>query len=341
MVSIADVAEKAGVSQTTVSHALSGKRKVSDAVKQRVEQAMISLDYVPSRSAQNLALGMTRILAVLVPDIGNGYFAQLAKGAEAAAVARGYNILVCGTGYDNAREVQYLEMIHSRAVDGVIYTAGQPPTKEELSRVLGGMPAVLVDEEIEGSELASIVSDNELGGRLAAEHLLALGHRSALVLGVDGVVGSRRQSGFTAAWTAGGGQPLEFAMGTVTAESGRACIAPYVEGIRHGGISAVFAGSDLMALGAIELLSEQGLSVPGDVSFVGFDDSPDARFASPRLTTIRQDVLGLGAGAVSMLIDQLEGVSQDALHVVLPVELIERASSKQPGTTQDKGTKRA
>ena len=119
MVSIADVAEKAGVSPTTVSHALSGKRKVSDAVKQRVEQAMALLDYVPSRSAQNLALGMTRILAVLVPDIGNGYFAQLAKGAEAAAVARGYNILICGTGYDNAREVQYLEMIHSRTVDGV------------------------------------------------------------------------------------------------------------------------------------------------------------------------------------------------------------------------------
>lgn len=341
MVSIADVAARAGVSQTTVSHALSGKRKVSDAVKQRVEQAMVSLDYVPSRSAQNLALGMTRILAVLVPDIGNGYFARLAKGAEAAAVARGYNILICGTGYDNAREVQYLEMIHSRTVDGIVYTAGEPPTEEELSRVLGETPTVLVDEEIRGSELASIVSDNEQGGRLAAEHLIGLGHRSALVLGVDGVVGTRRMTGFSTAWAAGGGRPLEFTMGSVTAESGRSCIAPYVERIRSGEFSAVFAGSDLMALGAIELLLEQGLSIPGDVSFVGFDDSPDARYSSPRLTTVRQDMLGLGSGAVSMLIDQLEGITAEDHHVVLPVELIERESSAPFVPELDKGTQQA
>jgi len=338
MVSIADVAEKAGVSQTTVSHALSGKRKVSDAVKQRVEEAMASLDYVPSRSAQNLALGMTRILAVLVPDIGNGFFAQLAKGAEAAAIARGYNILICGTGYDNAREVQYLEMIHSRAVDGVIYTAGEPPSEAELSRVLGGMPTVLVDEEIEGAEHTSVVSDNENGGRLAAEHLLALGHRSVLVLGVTGVIGTRRVTGFSAAWREGGGEPLEYIWGSVTAERGRECIAPYVERIRDGEFTAVFAGSDQMALGAIELLREHGISVPRDVSFVGFDDSTDARYSSPALTTVRQDVLGLGGRAVTMLLDELEGISVGGEHVVLPVELIERESTAQYLPARNEGT---
>ena len=128
---------------------------------------------------------------------------------------------------------------------------------------------------------------------------------------------------------------------SVTAESGRACIAPYLERIRNGEISAVFAGSDLMALGAIELLREQGLSVPGDVSFVGFDDSPDARYSSPRLTTVRQDVLGLGAGAVSMLIDKLEGIPTEELHVVLPVELVERESAGQFVQTVNKGTEQA
>ena len=338
MVSIADVAEKAGVSQTTVSHALSGKRKVSDAVKRRVEEAMAALDYVPSRSAQNLALGMTRILAMLVPDIGVGFFAQLAKGAEAAAIARGYNILIGGTGYDNAREVQYLQMIHSRTVDGVIYTAGEPPSEAELSRVLGGMPTVLVDEEIEGAEHTSVVSDNEDGGRLAAEHLLALGHRSALVLGVSGVIGSRRARGFNAAWMLGGGEALEFSYGSVTAESGRECIAEYVERIRNGEFSAVFAGSDLMALGAIERLRENGLSVPRDVSFVGFDDSPDARYSSPALTTVRQDVLGLGCRAVTMLIDELEGISVAGEHVVLPVKLIKRESAVQYVPVRNEGT---
>lgn len=327
MVSIADVAAKAGVSPTTVSHAISGKRKVSEDVKHRVVQAMAALDYVPSRSAQSLALGATRILAVLVPDIGNGFFAKLVKGAEAAAIERGYNILVCGTGYDHAREVQYLEMIRSRAVDGVIYTAGEPPTEVELSEVLGSMPTVLVDEEIAGAEHASVVSDNEHGGRLAAEHLLRLGHRSALVLGVSGVIGSRRAAGFADAWRAGGGQAIEFTFGSVTAESGRTSAAAYVERIAGGEITAVFASSDLMALGAMELLREHGLSVPSDVSFVGFDDSPDARYCSPALTTVRQDVLGLGTHAVSMLIDELEGSSSGHAHVVLPVQLIERDSA--------------
>ncbi|RZU66592.1 LacI family transcriptional regulator [Microterricola gilva] len=337
MVSIADVAEKAGVSQTTVSHALSGKRKVSDAVKRRVEDAMVALDYVPSRSAQNLALGMTRILAVLVPDIGNGFFAQLAKGAEAAAIARGYNILICGTGYDNAREVQYLQMIHSRAVDGVVYTAGEPPSEAELSRVLGGMPTVLVDEEIDGAELASVVSDNENGGRLAAEHLLALGHRSVLVMGVTGVIGRRRVQGFSDAWAEGGGEPLEIVWGTVTAESGRERIAPFVERIRNGELTSVFAGSDQMALGAMELLREHGLSVPRDVSVLGFDDSPDARFSSPSLSTVRQDILGLGGHAVTMLIDELEGLSEGTAHVVLPVELVARESTAPLAPARNEG----
>ena len=212
MVSIDAVAELAGVSPTTVSHALSGKRKVSSEVKARVFAAMTELDYVPSRPAQNLALGVTRTLALMVPDIGNGYFAELAKGVERAAADRGYNVILCTTGFDYAREVQYLEMINSRAVDGVVYAAGvyaadTPPTDKELQGLLSGMPMVFVDEEIEGTQFTAVVSDNEAGGRLVAEHLLELGHQTALVISVDGepVSSVLRTRGFLDAWMAAGG----------------------------------------------------------------------------------------------------------------------------------------
>lgn len=330
MVSISDVAAEAGVSPTSVSHTLSGKRKVSPAVKARVEAAMKSLGYVPSRSAQNLALGSTRILALVVPDIGNSYFAELAKGVEAAAVDRGYNVILCTTGFDHAREVQYLQMIRSRAVDGIVYAAGAPPTDSELVELLGDMPLVFVDEEIEGTVFTSVVSDNEAGGTKAAEHLLELGHRSALVIDVSGdpATSVRRVRGFRETWLKGGGSEPRTAHAGYTEEEGRAAVAPHVEAIRAGDITAVFALNDLMALGVINQLRAEGISVPEQVSVVGFDDIAAGKYSNPALTTIRQPVLELGTSATARLIDALESGSElTGQQQIFPVDLIVREST--------------
>ncbi|MGV8852435.1 MAG: LacI family DNA-binding transcriptional regulator [Rhodoglobus sp.] len=332
VVSIADVAQRAGVSPTTVSHALSGKRKVSEGVRTRVLTAMEELQYVPSRLAQNLALGTTRILALVVPDIGNGYFAELAKGVESTAFDRGYNVMLCTTGFDHAREIRYLEMIDSRAVDGIIYAAGAPPTDDELRQLLGSLPLVFVDEEIAGTQFTAVVSDNEEGGRIAAEHLLALGHRSALMISVDGdpVSSTRRSRGFLAAWTAAGGRCEESHDGDFTEHSGELVADHYASALASGEITAVFAHNDLMAVGAINSLRNHGVDVPGAVSVVGFDDIPAVRYSFPALTTIRQDVLALGATATTAIIDSLESTTPlDGRQMRLPVELVPRASTSE------------
>lgn len=333
MVSIADVASRAGVSPTTVSHALSGKRKVSESVRDRVERAMQELGYVPSRTAQSLASGRTRIIGLIVPDISNEFFAELTRGVEMAAVDRGYNVILCTTGFDHAREVHYLTMIRSRAVDGLVYAAGSPPTNSELGDILGNLPLVLVDEEVPGSDAPSFVSDNVTGGRMLAEHLLSLGHRRAVVLAAEGdlVSSDQRVRGFREAWTAAGETAPPVYTGSFTAEGGRSAIAPHIAALLADDVTAVFAANDLMALGAIEELEQHGVAIPGDVSVVGFDDITAGRFARPRLTTVRQNVAELGARAIEALVSQLDddayAPSAPAERTVLPVTLTVRESS--------------
>jgi len=330
VVSISEVAEHAGVSRTTVSHTLSGKRPVSSSVRERVLASMHSLGYVPSRSAQNLALGSTRIIALVVPDIGNGYFAELAKGVEATAVERGYNVILCTTGFDHAREVQYLSMIQSRAVDGLVYAAGAPPTDRELAALLGDMPLIFVDEEIAGTSFGSVVSDNYAGGRDVAEHFIALGHRSSVVLSVEGdpVTSERRVAGFVDAWRAAGLPAPLTGVGDYTEERGRAAVRPHLAALAGGTATAVFATNDLMAFGVLNELRGAGIRVPDDVSVVGFDDSPAAHYGYPGLTTVRQDVLGLGRTATDRLLDALERREQpSAEQVTLPVALVERQTT--------------
>lgn len=333
MASIADVASRAGVSPTTVSHALSGKRRVSADVRDRVERAMRELGYVPSRTAQSLASGRTRIIGLIVPDISNEFFAELTRGVEMAAVDLGYNVILCTTGFDHTREVHYLTMIRSRAVDGLVYAAGSPPTTSELGEILGNLPLVLVDEDVPGSDAPSFVSDNMTGGRLLAEHLLELGHQRAIVLAAEGdlVSSDHRVRGFREAWIAAGQEAPPVYTGSFTADGGASAIAPQIDAIVDEGVTAIFAANDLMALGAIEELEQRGLSIPADLSVVGFDDITAGRFARPRLTTVRQNVAELGARAIAALVAQLEGeqpVAQPASErTVLPVTLTIRESS--------------
>jgi len=323
MVSIADVARHAGVSPTTVSHALSGKRPVSAEAVARVKQAMKELGYVPSRSARNLARGRTQIIGLLIPDIANGFFAELARGVEEIAMDKEYNVLLAITGWDHEREMRCLEMIQSRAVDGIIYAAGAPPTESDLARVLGGIPVVLVDEDVPGVRVDSLVSDNHQGGQLAAMHLRDLGHAHAVVLtGPEGLESSNaRVAGFLEVWEAAG-LTATVERGDFTEATGLAAVERHHTSFRDGAITAVFAANDLMALGALDALRDAGIGVPDEVSVIGFDDIGAARYARPRLTTVRQDVARLGRGAATALLERLTGLETgDPRRSVIPVEL--------------------
>lgn len=331
MVSISDVARRAGVSPTTVSHTLSGKRKVSEQVRNRVYESMRELNFVPTRAAQNLALGRTSVIALVVPDIAIEYFAELAKVIEGEVFDQGYNLMLATTGFDAEREGRYLEMVASRAVDGIIFASGAAlgaRTRDALTA--GGLPLVLVDEEISGVELPTVVSDNEAGGRLAAEHLAGLGHRSVLEIeGERAAVTSRlRREGFRAAW--GTDRTIVTATGDYTVESGRAAVLEHLDQLLDGTFTAVFAHNDLMALGVIDGLRSHGVRVPQDVSVIGFDDASPARLSYPTLTTIRQDVRQLGGLAATRLLAALaSGEPLPTERTLLPVQLIVRDSTSE------------
>lgn len=330
MVSIADVAARAQVSPTTVSHTISGKRKVSQKVRVKVLAAMEDLGYVPSRSAQNLASGRTRLIGLIVPDIGNEYFAELTRGVEVAAVDRGYNVILCTTGFDLERERLYLSTLRSRAVDGLVYAAGAPPKGTELRKILGDLPTVLVDEQVPESSIPAVMSDNHAGGCLAARHLIALGHHHAVVLGAerDPVSSAERVRGFCETWREAAGSEPVVLSGSFTAQGGRDAVGSHLEALRADNITAIFAVNDLMALGAIEALEDVGVRFPEDMSIVGFDGISAGRFARPRLTTVRQDVGRLGARAVHRLISSLESEEELQTHVeILPVSLSVRDST--------------
>lgn len=331
-VSVADVARLAGVSPTTVSHTLSGKRKVGDETRSRVERAMRDLNYQPMRAAQNLALGRSNLLALVVPDIAIEYFAELAKSVERAAQARHYNLMLVTTSFESESEARYLEMVNSRTVDGIVYVAGASLEAHAHDSLLHGLPVVLVDEQIYGVELPAVVSDNLAGGRIVAEHLAAYGHRSALIFGTDDPLmsGRRRAEGFRMVWSKLHSEVIEDNTGDLSEPSGRAVVERHRERFSAHEITAVFAYNDPMALGVINGLRELGLSVPGDVSVVGFDDSSAGSYSYPTLTTVRQDIGALGQRSVSLLIDALEADGQlEPTMIELPVELIARQSTSQ------------
>lgn len=335
MVSIKDVASRAGVSPTTVSHTLSGQRKVSAEVFERVMSAVKALDYTPSRSAQSLARGQTMILGLVVPDISNSFFAELARGVEKSAFKNGYNVLLSTTGFDHDRELHALKMIQSKAIDGLIYAAGAPPSLSDLVRFSEEVPMVLVDEELPSLSLPSISSNNFGGGQLVAEHLLERGHRSALVLkgGAQLLSSERRVEGFQSKWELFPGSRMQSSEGGFTHAGGRAAIEPFIQQMKRGEITAVFAANDLMAIGAMEVLFESGIEVPGQVSVVGFDDIYLASFVRPGLTTVRQDVMAMGEVAADQLLATLrqEGnalFDPDSYQQILPVALVVRDSTR-------------
>ncbi|MDX3691990.1 LacI family DNA-binding transcriptional regulator [Streptomyces europaeiscabiei] len=328
--SIKDVAAAAGVSPTTVSHVLSGNRPVNEETAARVRSVVNRMGYVPASLARSLQAGSTSVIGLLIPDISNTFFAELAKGAEDAAHDLGYGLILCNTEFDADREDRYLGMIRSRFIDGMVYASGSPPSRRRLEALMGKFPIALADEEVEGLSGALIASaDHEAGGRLVGEHLRALGHRRALMLTGprDLRSGVARAHGFVQAFQ---GEVVERA-GDFKEESGYRLVAELLDDGGFADRTAVFAANDLMAFGALAALREAGLSVPDDISVVGFDDIRAASLVSPPLTTVHQPAYDVGRTATAQLLQYVSrGEVPPASRHTLPVELKVRGSTAPP-----------
>ncbi len=339
VITIRDVARAASVSVSTVSHVLSGKRPTSSSTRRRVQDAVALLGYRPNAVAQSLVWRRSFALGLVIPDIANPYFPALARGVEDEVRRRGYTLMLGNTDYDTAREAGYLDLLYAHQLAGVIYCPGEEhsPTGDLLRRCArDGLPVVLVQGCVPG--VATVGADNRLGGRLAAEHLLALGHRALGIVGarpLDEAVGER-EAGFLEALRAAGrptdraSVPLVF--GDHQIEGGRCAMAQLLAS--HPRVTAVFVLNDLMALGALQAAAAAGRRVPDDLSVVGFDDIPFAELAHPPLTTVAQPVRQLGEQAARLLLHLIEepappasAESSQSPSLVLPTRLVVRAST--------------
>nr|WP_075183374.1 ribose operon transcriptional repressor RbsR [Pantoea sp. 1.19] len=324
-----DVARLAGVSTSTVSHVINQDRFVSDAITQKVRQAIGELNYAPSALARSLKLNQTRTIGMLLTASSNPFYSEVVRGVERSCYERGYSLVLCNTEGDEDRLNRSLETLMQKRVDGllILCTESHIPSAAILGRY-PSVPSVMMDwAPFEGN--SDVIQDNSLlGGELATQHLIARGYRRiACIAGPQDKSPARlRLDGFKLAMQRAGIAPLpghivygdfEFAGGFNAMNSLLAL--PQIP-------QAVFTSNDAMAVGVYHALWQAGLRIPDDVAVVGYDDLELSRYLTPPLTTIHQPKLELGELAIDTLIHRMAdpGLSQQTL--ILTPELMERAS---------------
>jgi len=331
-VTIGDVARHVGVSPTTVSHVLSGKRLVAAATKQRIMQAIEELGYRPNSAARQLRTNRSRMVAVIVPDITNPYYSVLTRGLAdvvgAADAGHDYGTYVCNTDGSLERERRYLHDVLDRGVDGIVVASVNLAAEPDLARRRLGTPVVCIGGEYDDRDADMVTADDRAGAEAATAHLLSRGaKRVAMIRGApDAGVG--RDRGYVAALTAAGHPVREewIVRGHWTRAGGQEAMRTLMS--RRPRPDAVFCANDLMAIGAIDVAHELGLRVPDDVAVVGFDDVDAATIVRPPLTTVRNPAYETGEEAGRLLLDRMRGVyTGSGRTVVLPCPLVVRESA--------------
>jgi LacI family transcriptional regulator, galactose operon repressor len=325
---IYDVARLAGVSTATVSRALNDRGPIAPATRAAIDAAVARLGYEPNTIARSLATKSTQTIALLLPDISNPFYAALVSGIQQRAFATGHTMLLCMTESDAEREEQYLGLLRAKQVDGVLVDGLVLPPDRIAQFVREGLPIVCLDRDIDSTSVPLVQVDNRLGAQLATQHLLSLGHRRiAHVAGASGLgISGQRVAGYRSAYDVVGlaPEPTLLEVGSFTEEGGYEATLAL---LRRTPFTAVFAANDLSAIGAINALIENGRSVPGDVSVVGFDDLRLSQFTTPALTTIHQPALEIGDRATQLLIELASGRKVRKLRHVLEPRLVVRDST--------------
>lgn len=299
---LADVAAHAGVSATTVSRVLNNRGYLSDAVKTRVHEAMEALDYRPNEVARALHGRSTQTVGVIVPSVALPFFGELSKAIEEALTVHGYRILLCNSMGRPQRERDYIDLLRSQRVDGLI-TGGHNDSLVDYERLR--MPVVSIDRDLSPA-ITNVRSDNFAGGVLATEHLLEGGARRPLLLTSRSGPHNLREAGYLSVMKEQGLFPhvitVDFHLPDV--EKDREIFAA-LEAVR-GEHDGVFATDDLSAATALEWARQAGLRLPEEWHVVGFDGTAAVRRALPGLSTIQQPIDDLGAAAVRALLPQME-----------------------------------
>jgi LacI family transcriptional regulator len=328
-VTINDVARTAGVSVATVSKVINGRYGVAAATSQRVQEVIEQLGYESSLVARSLRSHRTNVIGILVAEF-EPFSTEILKGASAAIAGTRYELLAYSGGATPAQgakvgwERRYLSRLSGTLIDGAVLVT---PTVVDIQ---AGVPVVAIDPHLGPSGLPTVDSDNLHGARLATEHLIALGHRRIGFLGGrEDLESSRlREEGYRAALSAAG-IPVDPALMRVGGYRRETTADPAHDLLSMADRpTAVFAANDLSAIATIEVARSLGLSVPDDLSVVGFDNIPESGLISPALTTVSQPMQQMGVTAIELLVALMTGGEVPSDHVRLPTELVRRGSTR-------------
>ncbi len=329
-VSVRDVAERAGVSVGTVSNVLNRPEKVSPDTVARVHEVIAMLGFVRNDAARQLRAGRSRTIGLMVLDIRNPFFAEVARGAERRAEEHGLSVIVANSDERRQREATHFDLFEEQRVAGVLVT----PVSEALDRLermtRRGIPAVLVDRESQDARFPSVSVDDVEGGRIAAQHLVALGRRRLAFIG--GPITLRQVSDRLQ----GAREIVEYAAvgidviptEALSVEEGRRAGRLLLDRPAQERPDAVFAANDLLALGVLQSLGMLGgVRVPEDIALIGYDDIDFAAAAVTPLSSVRQPAALIGSTAVDLLLHRPER-DETPRHVLFRPELVARASTR-------------
>ncbi len=329
-----DVAKAVGVHVSTVSRALNPDTRhfIRAEVVERILAAAERLSYRPNAAAYSLRTNRTRIIGVVIPDIANPVFPPIIRGIEDELSERGYLAILVNSEPRNPRHAAAVDALQAHGVEGLIVASVERDDPVMLQLVEDGVPVVTVNRRADDSVVPSVIHDEDAGMRLLLEHLKQLGHHKVVSIAPPQFIstGKARYEGFERYRRALGFDPdprLALFAGALNEAEGERCAAAALDGIR--GFTALVASNDRLAIGAISLLRKRGIACPGDISVTGFNDMPMVDRFDPPLTTVRVQQYEVGRRAASMLLRRLDGerLPPPEHHVVMPVELIVRAST--------------
>jgi LacI family transcriptional regulator len=334
MATIRDVAKLAGVSVATVSRVLNKNGYVNKETEQKVMKAIEQLHYQPNAVARGLAGKQTGTIALILPDIANPFFPEIARAVEDVAQRYGYTVILCNSDDQGHKEQSYIEVLQKKYIDGIIFASNTLGEEDVKNMRRKNIPVVVLDRAPNRQLCSVIRSQNYEGAKLAVQHLLDAGcQRIAHIYGPqDFVTAKERLEGYEDSvrqfpWYT----PSLMVPGYFRLEGGLKAVRDLLA--RHPDVDGIFAGNDLMAIGALKGLHQLGIRVPQDVALIGFDGIGLTEITEPELSTVAQPIYEMGSLAAKVLIEKIEtGQKEDRLYE-LDVTLVERDSTRRSKLT--------
>ncbi|NBI27841.1 LacI family DNA-binding transcriptional regulator [Chengkuizengella marina] len=328
---IYDIAREAGVSIATVSKVINNTGRIGDKTKQKVMKVMKDLDYHPSIVASALTGKKTHTIGLLIPDIANPFFAEIARSVEDMGNELGFSVMMCSTDNNIDKESKYISLLEQKRVDGIILATGTQNTTILQNLLKKKVPIALIARDMPSLPVDTVLVDDYMGGYEATSHLIKLGHQKISIIAEDLTVMSSKERirGYCQALEDHG---LAFDerllhVSDFTIEGGRKVAAKILS--ENNSATAIFACNDLLAMGAIQAAREKGIQIPEDLSIIGFDNTILASICDPPLTTIAQPIQDMGKKVVELLVKEIKEEKTTKQRVVLMPKLEIRKTTSE------------